>query len=328
MTKQKNEQVKQVEQDETPNCFVIKPISDPENYDQGHFSRVYQDIFKPACEQAGYYPTRADEVTQTNFIHLDILEKLIESPMAICDLSTRNPNVLFELGLRQAFDKPTVLVQEFGTPQIFDIAPIRIQNYRKDLKYREVLDDQNFIAAALLSTNKAASNGDGANSIIRLLSIVQKPAELNKLNQDDLNEGILQLIRADISSMQSEFRRAISVLENRIASSFNDNIVSIDETTTSLLKTQKILHEAQESLQSIEIQIETAIPPQITKALITKTKNLIFPLMNRNLPDEYRKEVVYHLNRLNALEDRLIDTYQKNPNISFDSKELRKSKDK
>ena len=41
--------------------------------------------------------------------------------------------------LRQAFDKPTVLVQEVGTEKIFDIAPLRYTEYRRELKYREVL---------------------------------------------------------------------------------------------------------------------------------------------------------------------------------------------
>ena len=118
------------------------PISDQEGYEKGQFTKVYEDIFKPACISSGYDPIRADEVKQTNLIHLDILQKLIASPMAICDLSSRNPNVLFELGLRQAFDKPTVLVQEVGTPKIFDIAPLRYTEYRKELRYREVLEDQ------------------------------------------------------------------------------------------------------------------------------------------------------------------------------------------
>ena len=122
-------------------CFIIMPIADCEGYEKGHFSRVYEDIFKSACLGANFNPVRADEVKQTNLIHLDILQKLIDPPMAICDLSSRNPNVLFELGLRQAFYKPTVLVQEVGTPKIFDIAPLRYTEYRKKLKYREVFED-------------------------------------------------------------------------------------------------------------------------------------------------------------------------------------------
>src|SRR5688572_20012011 len=100
-------------------CFIIMPIGDTDGYDAGHFTHVYSDIIKPAVSKTEFTPRRADEVTETNFIHLDILTKLIEAPMAICDLSSRNPNVLFELGIRQAFDKPVVLIQEKGTPKIF-----------------------------------------------------------------------------------------------------------------------------------------------------------------------------------------------------------------
>lgn len=79
-------------------CFVVMPISDPDGYVKGHFRHVYQDIIQPACQQAGFKPFRADEVKQSNLIHLDILQRLLEAPMAVCDLSSRNPNVLFELG--------------------------------------------------------------------------------------------------------------------------------------------------------------------------------------------------------------------------------------
>ena len=130
-------------------CFIIMPIADHPDYKSGHFKRVYEDILAPACKAAGYKPVRADDVTQANLIHLDILQKLLESPMAICDLSTRNPNVLFELGLRQAFDKPTILVQEEGTPKIFDINIFRYVEYRNGLDYRDVLADQRTIQEVL-----------------------------------------------------------------------------------------------------------------------------------------------------------------------------------
>ena len=84
--------------DAAQECFVIMPISDCASYSPGHFTRVYQDIIKPACQLAGFRPIRADDVVQTNLIHLDILQKLLHSPMALCDLSSLNPNVLFELG--------------------------------------------------------------------------------------------------------------------------------------------------------------------------------------------------------------------------------------
>src|SRR5208337_1505794 len=122
-----------INQDSQELCFIIMPISDHPDYAQGHFKHVYDDILRHACQMAGFKPIRGDDVKQSNLIQLDILQKLLDTPMAVCDLSSLNPNVLFELALRQAFNKPVALVQELGTPPIFDISPFRITNYRKDI---------------------------------------------------------------------------------------------------------------------------------------------------------------------------------------------------
>lgn len=194
---------KQNNLDEKPTCFILMPISDPESYKPGHFKRVYEQIFKPACEKAGYKPVRADDVKQTNLIHLDMLQKILEAPMALCDLSTRNPNAMFELGIRQAFDKPVVLVQEIGTKSIFDIAPLRYTEYRNDLFYEEVIQDQENIAKAIKETEKEFTSGQGVNSIVKLLSLT-KSATLPD-TQDINKDPLLQVIMAEIKSLRKDF---------------------------------------------------------------------------------------------------------------------------
>lgn len=177
--------------DERPECFLIMPISDPVGYETGHFRRVCEDLFVPACELAGYHSVRADKVREANLIHLDILRRLINSPMAICDLSCRNPNVLFELGIRQAFDKPVVLVQERGTEKIFDINPLRIIEYDNRLRYRDSVESQHQIAQAITATRDASP--ESANSLIRLLSI--SAASVGTTDPHDV-PGMLQRIIA------------------------------------------------------------------------------------------------------------------------------------
>ncbi|OUJ93925.1 hypothetical protein BFG48_003445, partial [Acinetobacter nosocomialis] len=193
---------------ETPennDCFIIMPIADHPDYKQGHFKRVYDDIFKPACIAAGYRPVRADDTKQANLIQLDILQKLLESPMAICDLSTRNPNVLFELGLRQAFDKPTILVQEEGTPRIFDINIFRYVEYRNSLDYREVLADQRAIEEVLIETKKAVAEGKSVNSIIKLLSITNPASLQDSSNFED--KEYFQILMSEIQGLKNSLAR-------------------------------------------------------------------------------------------------------------------------
>jgi len=186
------------------NCFIIMPIADVEGYPQGHFKHVYETIISPACELAGYKAQRADEVKASNLIHLDILNKLIEAPIAICDLSTRNPNVLFELGIRQAFDKPVVLMQEKGTPRIFDIAPLRYLEYSKEMKYHEVLRSQQELKESLQATAIADGSAGNVNSIVKLLAL-NNPAKIPDLK--DGKEGLAFEI------MQAEMRELRKMME-------------------------------------------------------------------------------------------------------------------
>lgn len=190
-----------------PTCFVLMPISDPDGYLKGHFKHVYDDVIAPACQKAGFKAVRADQVKQSNLIHLDILQKLLEAPMALCDLSSRNPNVLFELALRQSFDKPVALVQEVGTPPVFDISPFRYAEYRKDLTYHEVLEDQNSITKTIKETFDAYNSGKGVNSIVKLLAL-SKPASLPSINAPEASANIQQLILAELSQLRQEVRNS------------------------------------------------------------------------------------------------------------------------
>lgn len=196
---------KKTESEPNKDCFIIMPISDPPGYENGHFKKVYDDIFKPACTEAGFNPIRADDIAEAGMIHIDILQRLLHSNMAICDLSSHNPNVLFELGIRQAFDMPTILVQEEGTKQIFDIAPLKYCTYRKNHLYREVLDDQEKLKEFLTKTSKAYNNGEIVNSIVKLLGI-------NKavLSEDSSNDSSIayKYLLSEISQLKNEFRKA------------------------------------------------------------------------------------------------------------------------
>ena len=187
--------------DENKNCFVLMPIADCDGYEKGHFAHVYDDIIKPAIDKTEYTAIRADEVKETNFIHLDILKKLIDAPIAVCDLSTRNPNVLFELGIRQAFDKPVVLIQEKGTPKIFDIAPLRYLEYSKEMKYHEVLESQKKLQEAIEATKAAEGDSGNINSIVKLMAL-SSPAIIPNLDNSHKEVLALDVMRSQMNDLK------------------------------------------------------------------------------------------------------------------------------
>lgn len=189
--------------DEKEKCFVIMPISDPDGYDKGHFESVYKDIFAPAIEKAGYTPHRVDEDARSGLIQAKIVENLISAPMAICDLSTRNPNVLFELGIRQAYDKPVVLVQEAGTKRIFDINGISCIDYDPSLIYRSVLDTQDKIANAIQETEKNPQY----NSLVTALSISAAKYERKSFATGEIDAIMLRDITDKLESLELQIQK-------------------------------------------------------------------------------------------------------------------------
>lgn len=209
---------------ENNECFVIMPISDVEGYSKGHFQHVYEDIIKPAVELTEFKPIRADEVKETNFIHLDMLKKLIDAPIAICDLSTRNPNVLFELGIRQAFDKPVVLIQEKGTPKIFDIGPLRYLEYSKEMKYHEVLRTQNELKESIEATKAAEGEHGNINSIVRLMAL-SSPATIPNIEGNNKEALALDVIQSQMNDMRKLME--MSMMEGK-RNSKHGNVIAIE----------------------------------------------------------------------------------------------------
>jgi hypothetical protein len=98
------------------------------------FDSVYYDLIFPAIEEAVLKPIRADEEKVGGIIHKPMFERLILCEYAVVDLTTANPNVFYELGVRHAA-RPysTVLLYAEGTKQLpFDISPLRAIPYKLD----------------------------------------------------------------------------------------------------------------------------------------------------------------------------------------------------
>ncbi|WP_072161391.1 hypothetical protein [Morganella morganii] len=168
---------------EQKTCFIIMPIADHPSYENGHFNRVYEYLIKPACENAGYKAIRADDSKASHMIMFDILKKIVQCDMAICDLSTKNANVFYELGLRQAFNKKTILITDGKEKAPFDISGFRYVQYSPALRVDQCVQDINKITDMLNETTTASEND--VNSIVKLLEI--EPAKIypKALNTED-----------------------------------------------------------------------------------------------------------------------------------------------
>lgn len=104
-------------------CFVMMPFANP-------LGTYYEKIYKPAIEKAGLTPIRADnEIFGTGKIIDQIWSGINSSKVLIAELTERNPNVFYELGLAHALQKPVVLISSNEKDVPFDLHHIRVIYY-------------------------------------------------------------------------------------------------------------------------------------------------------------------------------------------------------
>jgi hypothetical protein len=128
------------------------------------YNRVYDALIAPACRRAGFKPERADNTGASERITDHILRQLLESEIVLGDLSSRNPNVLYELGVRHACGGSTVLVQAAGTERIFDIQDIHTVDYDSRLGPKSIERDIERVSTQIRSTHQ---QGGGGNLVFR-----------------------------------------------------------------------------------------------------------------------------------------------------------------
>lgn len=180
-------------------CFVMMPFSATEGYEDNHFQNVYKYIIKPAVINAGFEPLRVDEDRICDSIITKIVDNLVNCDMAICDLSSRNPNVMYELGIRQAYGKKVVLIQDDKTQRIFDVAGINTILYKSGRVYEDVVFSQTEISSAIKETFENKSQ----ISLMSIVNISAASTEQKPLNDDDEIKFMLYNIMSRISQLEN-----------------------------------------------------------------------------------------------------------------------------
>lgn len=89
----------------------------------------YKAIYKPALESAGLQVTRGDDFFNPRPILDDIRSSVTSSDLLLADLTGRNPNVFYELGLAHAIGKPVILTTQQIDDIPFDLRHIRVIEY-------------------------------------------------------------------------------------------------------------------------------------------------------------------------------------------------------
>jgi hypothetical protein len=145
-------------QSETTNtqkrCFVVMGYGKKTDFATGRtldLDKSYKYLIKPTAEEKGLHCIRADEIPHSGNIDVRMYRELLTADVVIADLSTANPNALYELGVRHAL-RPfsTVVISENKLPYPFNLNHVRIASYshlgdvidiEEAISFRKILGD-------------------------------------------------------------------------------------------------------------------------------------------------------------------------------------------
>lgn len=106
-------------------CLVMMPFKEPYNL-------YYETIFKSAIQKANLTPELASDLFRPSPIVGDLWQMIQNSKLLLAELTTKNANVFYELGLAHAIGKPVILVAETMDDVPFDLQSLRILLYDKN----------------------------------------------------------------------------------------------------------------------------------------------------------------------------------------------------
>lgn len=134
-------------------CGIIMPISSIDGCSESHWADV-MEIISTCVSDAGFDANIVSNADDVGVIHKRIVQNLYDNPIVICDVSCRNPNVMFELGMRLAFDKPTIIIKDDKTSYSFDTSSIEHIEYPRDLRFNKIKEFKIKLTEKIKSTYK------------------------------------------------------------------------------------------------------------------------------------------------------------------------------
>lgn len=146
-------------------CGMVMPISAMDSYPSEHWKEV-QDIIRESINSAGFEPNMVSDGDEVGIIQKRIIQNLYNNPIVVCDVSGKNPNVMFELGIRLAFDKPTIIIKDDITTYSFDTSPVEHLEYPRDLRYQKINEFKKKLTDKIINTCKKASEDSNYSTFL------------------------------------------------------------------------------------------------------------------------------------------------------------------
>jgi|GEM_PF-1406219 len=193
---------KETENNEKKECGIIMPISTIDDCLPTHWEKV-REIISESITEAGYTPNLVSDADYSGIIQERIVQNLYKDEIVVCDVSARNPNVMFELGMRLAFDKPAIIVIDDKTDFSFDTSIIEHIKYPRGLDYYSIVQFKSNLKSKILATVEKSKDPHYSPFLKRFGEFKVAKVE-NK--EGNINDTIISEVRAVKSQIQTMMR--------------------------------------------------------------------------------------------------------------------------
>lgn len=203
---------------EEKSIFLLAPIGPPGSEVRRRSDNLLEYVILPAAAETGYKIIRADDISRPGNITAQIIKLAVEVPIVIADLSGRNPNVLYELGIRHATGKPAIQISTDRDHLPFDVAAIRtIILDVSDL--RSIANARMQLTEAILEVEEGGEVDSPVSAAVDLQAFEalkrKNPEEESKpLSSPILN--VLKNIENRIESLEHKLSRTAQSSENKL----------------------------------------------------------------------------------------------------------------
>ncbi|WP_211524060.1 hypothetical protein [Massilia sp. AB1] len=191
-------------------CGIIMPISSIDGLSAEHWSDV-KSIIQEAVDSIAaprFVARLVSEADDVGVIHKRIVQGVYSSDIVICDVSAKNSNVMFELGMRLAFDKPTIIIKDDKTDYSFDTSVIEHLSYPRDLRFAKINNFKKLLAEKVIATHKVASANPEHSTFLKNFGTF-KVAHLNE--KEATGEIVMIDMLTELQQAVSEIRRSQKV---------------------------------------------------------------------------------------------------------------------
>lgn len=219
--------IEQPESRSIPYCGLVMPISSIDGCTEAHWADV-REIISEAAREAGFHPRLVSSSNEVGVIQSRIVRNLYTDDIVLCDVSGKNANVMFELGMRLAFDKPTVIIKDDKTNYSFDTGVIEHLEYPRDLRYNIIGQFKIKLADALQATFAKADHPDAQTFLKSFKVTTVAKLEEKEVSAQEYLLDQLRSVLADMKGMARDkvFDYHLSPIESNVVGHYEKIIYS------------------------------------------------------------------------------------------------------